>query len=125
MKQKNIIFLTIICLFALCMGLSACNKKAEPLSVPRNLRVEKRILTWDPVENASGYKVLIRNEEYHATDCRLELYSMTMDGGIYSIEVSALGDQKAYSDSGCGKISVDLEAPAMHGYDDLFKYTFL
>lgn len=125
MKNKTVVFLAILFLLTLCIGLSACHRPAEPLPAPGNLHVEKRILSWDPVENATGYKVWIRGEEYHTTDCRLELYAMTMEGGLYSIEVAALGDQKEYSDSPGAKVSVDLEAPAAHGSDDIFKYTFL
>ena len=63
-------FFKLFCLLAVvvvfCL-MAACSqpKDLRQLSEPANLRVEEGVLVWDGVENACGYMVYYKNEEFY------------------------------------------------------------
>lgn len=122
MKKSILVLILSIVILA---GLSACSEPVEKLSQPQNLRVELRVISWDPVENASGYLVYFQQEEYLVEECSLNIRFVT-EGGQYRVSVIALGDGKGYEDSLLAELEFELETPFEHGFDQYgFEYTLL
>ncbi len=121
-------FFKLFCLLAVvvvfCL-MAACSqpKDLRQLSEPANLRVEEGVLVWDGVENACGYMVYYKNEEFPADQPRYDLSSFASPG-VYLLQVQALGDGKNYSDSDCAeysyevKDSQDVPSPPEESEDD-------
>ena len=121
-------FFKLFCLLAVvvvfCL-MAACSqpKDLRQLSAPANLRVEEGVLVWDGVENACGYMVYYKNEEFPADQPRYDLSSFASPG-VYLLQVQALGDGKNYSDSDCAeysyevKDSQDVPSPPEESEDD-------
>lgn len=126
MKKKRLfVFLYTLCVFTACLGVAACKQQAETLAAPSNLQVEQRVLTWDKVENASGYVVFVNGQEFTVTEPRLELFPIGKEGDFH-MRVMAVGDGQAYEDSVWVTDTFTLEAPIEHGYDEAgFEYVFL
>ena len=128
MKRKQFLRLLFTLLaLTVFIGMIACKGPVDPqeppasssvLPSPQNLSIEKRILTWDPIEHANGYVVRIGNDTYETEDCRLALYGIAMNGGTYTVEVMARGNQATYTDSVWAKKEVSLIATPAQGRDD-------
>ena len=126
MRKVIISIIFLLSIIAGAMGISACfpNEKIQ-LYAPENLHIEGRILTWDEVENASGYVVSVAGEENKTQGNSFVLLNLT-GPATYIIEVAALGDGKKYGDSPYSSIDFALQAPVRQGYDSVgFKYTLL
>ena len=118
--SRKILFSICLFLFSvlwLC-AFSGCKKPLEELAPPDNVKVEKRIVTWDAVDNATGYTISIGENEFLVSECQFSIHSLTVDGGNYSIDVMAMGDGKKYDDSSWARIDVSLEPPIQEGYDE-------
>ncbi|MBR2321925.1 MAG: leucine-rich repeat domain-containing protein [Clostridia bacterium] len=126
MKKKVLLtVLSAIFVVAGCLGLSSCKKDLQALDTPSNIKMENRVLTWDAVENASEYILLINGKEYTVTEPRLELYTIAKEGEFH-LKLMAGGDGKTYEDSSWATSAFTLEAPIEHGFDkEGFEYTFL
>ena len=126
MKKKVLLtVLSAIFVVAGCLGLSSCKKDLQALNSPSNIQMENRVLTWDAVENASEYILLINGKEYTVTEPRLELYTILKEGEFH-LMLMAGGDGETYEDSSWATSSFTLNAPIEHGFDEEgFEYTFL
>jgi hypothetical protein len=128
MKKKlyvSLYALTLLVLSFVLLAFFGCSKSPKALPAPENIAVDKRILTWDSVENATGYVVYIDNEKYETEECRLDLHELTLEGGTFNIDVVASGDQKKHLDSSGMRLTVALDAPPESGIDELgFSYTY-
>ena len=128
MKKKlyaSLCALTLLVLSFALLALFGCSKPAKALPAPENIAVDKRILTWDSVEHATGYLVYINDEKYETTECQLDLLELTLVGGTFNIDVIASGDQNSYLDSLGMRFTVTLDAPPESGTDELgFAYTY-
>ena len=128
MKNKlyaSLCALTLLVLSFALLALFGCSKPAKALPAPENIAVDKRILTWDSVEHATGYLVYINDEKYETTECQLDLHELTLVGGTFNIDVIASGDQNSYLDSLGMRFTVTLDAPPESGTDELgFAYTY-
>ena len=125
MKKKIYTLLLVLALLALSITLSACSKSPKALPAPENVAVERRVLVWDSVENATGYVVYINGVEYQTNECRLDLHELTVEGGVFDIDVIASGDQKRHLDSLGMRLTVTLDAPPESGTDEQgFAYTY-
>ena len=105
MKKRNkIIVLTFILLSALSC-LIACGSKTEAvkLQAPDNLNISGKILTWDKVENASGYTVNIDGKKTDTSGNSYDLSALT-EQKKYFIQIKSLGDEKKYKASGWSQI---------------------
>lgn len=126
--SRKILFSLCIFLFSVlsAFAFSGCKEPLEELAPPGNLRVEKRILYWDEVENATGYVLNIGEEEFTVTDCSFPLYSFTADGELCIVDVAAIGDRKAYNDSSFSRIEISLDAVKKIEHDENgLKFTLL
>ena len=126
--SRKILFSLYLFFFSVLLlcAFSGCKEPLEELAPPDNLRVEKRILYWDEVENAAGYILNIGKEEFIVTDCSFPLYSFTADGELCIIDVAAIGDGKEYDDSSWARIDVSLDAAVQNGFDESgLEYTLL
>lgn len=83
--------LVLITILALCVGCSS-----HTLATPDGLTLEYNVLSWNRVDNASGYVVSVNDTEYstHANFLELSLQN-NID---YTIKVKAVGSGK-YKDS--------------------------
>lgn len=105
MKKRNkIIVLTFVLLSAL-LCLIACGSKPEAvkLQAPDNLNISGKILTWDKVENASGYTVNIDGKKTDTSGNSYDLSALT-EQKKYFIQIKSLGDEKKYKASGWSQI---------------------
>jgi len=139
MKKKIFILLSAALLFTLTLALAifvGCSNpteqpsnqptsQPEKLQAPKNLLAERRLVTWDPVENASGYTVIFQNTEYKIDECSFDLNFYDIPGA-YTVEVMARGDGKAYEDSEWINTTAVIYEKVEQGYDELgFEYKLL
>lgn len=124
-KNRFIVLFCALAMIFLSAGAISCAKTPKKLETPQNVRVEKRVMTWDKIEGATDYTVLIKDEEYKTKEPRFELYPFT-DAGNYYYQVKACGDGKKYTDSSWMAGSTELTSAKEHGFDELkFEYTLL
>ncbi len=123
MKKGLIALIISFIAFVSLISMSSCSEAPKKLGAPEGLKRDRRVMIWDPVENASGYKVSINDEEYTVTECRFELYYL--DGGTYEFEVMALGNGKTFTDSDPIYIMIELSDPVAHFEEPVFMYTLL
>ena len=123
MKKSLIALIISFIAFVSLLSMSSCSGAPKKLGAPEGLKRDRRVMIWDPVENASGYKVSINDEEYTVTECRFELYYL--DGGTYEFEVMALGNGKTFTDSDPIYIMIELSDPVAHFEEPVFMYTLL
>ncbi len=104
----------------MAMGImTACDESRAPnssvelitLDAPTNLTADFWDLTWDSVENASGYEIKARweksgadediwvVEEGRTSETCFDLYPYCLPEELYYIEIKAKGDGKTYEDS--------------------------
>ena len=122
--KKTIPILLILLIFSAC--LCACNtQEPEMLADPQNIQVANRVITWDPVENASGYLVSFDGEEYQIEETSFSYHFITLVD-TYRFSVIALGDGKNYSNSAIASKEITIEPPVDRGSDKYgFKYTYI
>ena len=133
MMKKRYALILLISILAFVCGVAGCarddnDKEAdEPtlLQVPQNITAENRVVTWDIVENATGYLVEFAGTEYEVEENRFELYFFTGQGNKY-IRVKAIGDGVKYNDSNWAAETIKISALTQNGYDEKgFEFTLL
>ena len=97
-KRNNILFVTLIVLCALT-ALVACNDNTEPttptLPTPQNVEMSQGgLITWNVVENATSYVVVLNGEEYTTNTTSYQVAS-TVNDILYCVYAKASG----YNDS--------------------------
>ena len=114
MILKNKIVTLGIVIVAL-LGIGACGESRTPnqseavsLSAPTNVQADFWKLTWDEVENASGYVVSFDGEEYQTEEPSFGLFEYVAPSEGIVLDVKAKGDGKTYADSDW--VTVDYEA---------------
>ena len=98
-KLNKIMVLTFVLLSALsCLIACGGKPKEVKLQVPDNLQINGTTLTWDTVENASGYTV---NVDGNKTDTKENTYDLSVltEPKKYFIQIKSLGDEKKYKTS--------------------------
>lgn len=137
MRKRRILVLLILVLLVTCGFVGCTNNKDKDkddgnkqnelstLATPENITEEKRVVTWDIVENATGYLVEFAGTEYEVEDNRFELYFFTGQGNKY-IRVKAIGDGVKYDDSNWAAETIKISALTQNGYDEKgFEFTLL
>ncbi len=92
------LLLAALALSAILGIFAACASAQIQLKSPENVAATDALLTWDRVENASGYIVKIDHNEYETSECSYDL-SQLSGYDSYDIKVLALGDGKRFTDS--------------------------
>lgn len=92
--KKSLKVLSLFLLLSLALTLSAC-KKIEILAP--EITLDETVVSWEAVENATGYKVIVNEQEYEITATSYDLKDFTE--ASYEITVIALGDGKKINDS--------------------------
>ena len=121
MKKLRLFMLMsiIVCCLAAFVG---CGKPR--LSKPQNVVADGNalVVTWDAVENASGYKIKIEGEEYNkqyvveeGTACSIP----DLGEGVYTIKVLAIGSGDKFVNSEWTKIEYTVQP------DNGMKYTLI
>ena len=124
MKKSIIKILTIGFVSALALAtVGACGESRTipvTLEEPTNLCADFWELTWDSVEDASGYVVRIDEKEYQTQETYFDLYEFVEPGGDLIIDVKAKGDGENYGDSAWSNVNYEAE-PVTENlvYDDL------
>lgn len=73
---------------------SPLNHTVEPnILVPKNLKISESVLTWDIIDNTTGYIVLINDRTYEVNDNHFDL-SFLAENHFYNISVKALYGNK-------------------------------
>ena len=125
MKKRLLYFFSVLCLLTVALGLVCCKKTEKSLESPQNVRVERRVLYWDEVENATGYDVSVDGEIHKTDENRMELYTYMVEGE-YDVKVRAVDVDGKYTGSDWAKIQVVLTEVLEEGYDEKgYKYTLL
>lgn len=68
------------------------------LPTPQNFKVENNTLTWDKIDNASGYEVSVNGETSSVVNTESFTSDIFQKSGYY-VSVTAKGDNKSYIDS--------------------------
>ncbi len=105
MKAFKICILSL--LIVACCALAACEKQSAEkklLDSPSQLHTVGSTLVWNEVENATGYVVFCRDEEYETKSNSYNLSYLT-DPGTYEVEVLAMGDGEHFLNSERSKYS--------------------
>ena len=132
MKKILYLFVSLLIVISSILIVS-CNDSGEPsgspmetLDAPTNINIDKRILTWDAVENASGYIVSFANVEYETAEPTFSL-RFHGDGGEYDVQIKTVGDGESFWNSDWSEIATfTLSERVAEGCDDSgFKYTLL
>lgn len=92
MRVKSILykFFYFVIFSLLFVGLVGC----ESNNIPQNLKVEEGVLTWDEVEEASKYLILIGNDEIEVNTTSFDLKTLTLESGEYKVKVKAFLNDK-------------------------------
>ena len=133
-KQKNLI-LTVGSALAFVLVAAAVPYlvrllKPEPhfiekLQAPQNVQITDSVLTWDAVENATGYIVSFAYTEHETQECCFDLSSYD-DPGDYEIAIKACGNRIDFEDSDWSQTTYTVPLPPWYwegeapkqGYDD-------
>lgn len=97
----------------------SCNGVAEKLEAPTGLKIEHNILSWDAVDNATGYRLHTSN--FNRNVGNILQYSLTdiFDNyGTYEIEIMAIGDGLSFSNSDISTINFIISRPTGTGTEE-------
>lgn len=74
---------------------------AGKIAAPANIQVENNLLSWNAVENATGYKVVLNGviAADGITATTLDLAELLYSTGDYIIKIKAIGNNELYIDS--------------------------
>lgn len=80
-------------------SVKSSSKVLSKLATPRSFKIEKSILSWDEVENATGYVIIVNNgvtTSYIISDktSYSVLHNENFPAGTYSVKVRALGNER-------------------------------
>ena len=127
-KRKWIIRIGVALTAIFCAFGAGCGASQDggKLSAPKNVRIEKRVLYWDEVENADYYVVSASNgKKYETTECQLTLIDFQKSGN-YEFKVFAKSHDEKYEVSTYGAVTHYLAAPMAEGEDNYhFKYKWV
>ncbi len=65
------------------------------LATPSDIRVDGTVISWNPVENATGYEIKIGNRTYTVTECSYDVSEIIdyVEGSEYSVSIRATGSE--------------------------------
>ena len=87
--MKKIVSILLVLTFAL--SLIGCNNEVKKLQTPQNVTVsETGVISWDAVENATGYVVTVNTSEYSVTTNSYTVSSVVSDF-TYCVRATADG----------------------------------
>ena len=89
--MKRLLFLAVL-LFSV-FALQACDEKAPPivaeLSAPTNVVIQEGVVSWTAVENATGYRVVVGQNQYETANTTYNLNTLQMAAGNYNVTIVA------------------------------------
>ena len=95
--KKQFKILSLLLFLGLAITLIGCSKPVE-LNAPE-ITLSETVVSWEAVENATGYKVLL-NDEVVAEKITTTSYDLkTLREASYKVVVVALGDDDKFTDS--------------------------
>lgn len=118
--KKRIVITTVLLLIAcLAIGLAACDN--DGLKAPADLEMSGNVLTWQTVDGAEGYEVVIGGGEPVKTKDAMYFVEVA-ETGTYEIRVRAYSGEKysEYSETYLYVVSEMLDKPVVT-YDELTK----
>ena len=118
--KKRIVITTVLLLIAcLVVGLVACDK--DGLKAPSGLEMSGNVLTWQAVDGAEGYEVVINDGQPVKTKDTMYFVEVA-ETGTYNIRVRAYKGEKysEYSEAYRYVVSEMLDKPSVT-YDELTK----
>lgn len=88
MKKFMLVLLSLIALIAI----SGCDKKNgdDKLDAPQNVAVSNDIVTWDAVDGATSYRVIVGENSYTTTATTFDLSTVSINSGTFDIIVIAM-----------------------------------
>ena len=98
--MKKIRLLTILSFILGCLLVLACCGKTKLATPDKDTFLVDQttlLLSWEPIKNAKGYKVIVNNEEFNTTKPRYPLDPLP--AGEYTITVQAVGLSDSVQDS--------------------------
>lgn len=119
MKKRIVITIVLLLIACLVIGLAACDNNG--LAAPSDLEMSGNVLTWQAVDGAEGYEVVIDNGEPVKT--KEAMYFVEVGAtGTYEIRVRAFkGDKYSeYSETYSYVVLELLDKPVV-SYDELTK----
>ncbi len=116
MNIKDFVLRFIFGVIALCTLSFFFGCKTEKLSAPENLTENDLVLSWNAVENANGYSLLIDGEEFLTEENFFDFKTITTKTE-YSVKIKALSNEKA-EDSDYVDYLLKVISPVSLGYDE-------
>lgn len=89
--RKKFLFLFLM-LFS--FFLFACKVTDPDLNAPKNLGISNGVLTWDAVDGAESYIVVVGEDRYEVTVTTYDLKSLDLPEGTYQVSVIAVKGEK-------------------------------
>lgn len=100
MKKRTIWITGLLLCVCACFLAVACKKENKPLQAPQNVKIENEVLTWDEVENATGYTVDINGKQYETESNSLDIFTLAKKPDTaYTLKVVANDKQEKYPQS--------------------------
>ena len=97
----------------------SCNGVAEKLEAPTGLKIENNILSWNAVDNATGYRLHTSNFNRNVGNIlQYNLTDIFDNYGTYEIEIMAIGDGRSFSNSDISKINFTISKPSGAGTEE-------
>ena len=107
MKKLMFVLLSVFALFSLF----GCDEKTgDPtLSSPQNVTIENGVVTWQSVEGATSYRIVVGTSSFTTTNTTFDLKQVTIPEGSHSVSVIALKDKTVSNPSSSVTYTVTLD----------------
>lgn len=79
----------LILLFVTTFALVSCKDVDPELEAPTNVTITEGILTWNAVDDADGYLVVVGTDEHDVTTTTFDLDALDLAAGTYNVTVSS------------------------------------
>lgn len=85
MKKLFVLLLLLVTTFALV----SCDDVDLELEAPTNVSIAEGILTWNAVDDADGYLVVVGTDDYDVSPTTFDLNALDLTPGSYNVTVSS------------------------------------
>lgn len=79
----------LILLFVTTFALVSCKDVDLELETPTNVTITEGILSWNTVDDADGYLVVVGTDDYDVTTTTFDLNALDLAAGTYNVTVSS------------------------------------
>ncbi|MFP4177907.1 MAG: hypothetical protein ACLFTZ_04000, partial [Acholeplasmataceae bacterium] len=107
MKKLFVLLLLLVATFALV----SCRDQDPELESPADVTITDGILTWNAVDDADGYLVVVGTDEHEVTETTFDLNALDLAAGTYNVTVSSVAGDSVSTPSAVLEFVVEEETP--------------